>query len=385
MPVMPVRNPIGIRVQADPNWQSFDDYFVKIEVSVEIPFRSTNFETIDSDIRGYPNQDGIIEFDIKRLIAPYLEADRPDPLLSQGVICEKANIRYSYELQEFQNGLLSAQISVSNLHAVRSGIHYTKGDPLSSQSLQSYVGEKFLTHMPTKLGVSCHQPIWLYVIVPLEVATIDLEVERIYADDSSDILNKFSTNVDRYDLVYFPAGYLQLDLENGATDDVKGWKVRVRDVIKDEYITEIQHFECDCICTPLDRFYLFENSLGGMDTLRTTGELAAGQKTGSEISIKSTGPFYDPSYGNLEPHNTEHQEAFVQHTGHITQEENLWLRDLLRAELAWRLGDWQPNPDASGDFWPILIERGQMPIMEDNNFLHGIPFKYSDAFQSVGL
>jgi len=373
-----VRNPIGVRVNADDNWANNEDYYLKLVIEVEEIYKSGNFVILDLDIRATPDKYTVVEFNLSRPLSRVLSSERPGWEDTMPKIGGNACKRYKYSIEEWVDGSLSTSILSDIKHVVKAGFGFIKG-----QFLQEYANSmKWLTHQPREKLSSRHAGEFLYYLHVGESTTLEMFADLVFEDDS--VQNGYQPNISisvgKGDLVIFPVGYQSLGLEQFVTPPIKSYEVYLAG-----NVSERMKFTIDCTYEPRERFYLFENSLGGYDTVRTTGRLKESQATESQTYQKPVPIFYDSTLPTIVQSQTRHTDIFSQHTGILSLDGVRWLKDLLRSDDSIRIGGPDENHFAKGIYWPIVIGRGENDIREDDNFLYGLAFNYTDAFNNIGI
>lgn len=376
-------NPSGVKsvmpvyALMDPNWQSYDDYYCRLYIEFEDTYRSGVFTDLDLDIRQRPGPSNGVQFDISRLLQAKLSFDRPSIAgTPSAVLATNVTHRYKVRLEEWKNGLLNGSETSDILHA------YLAGFPFNDlQFMPAHINQyKFLTNQPATKEVTEFQLEFLYFIAP-STDTYTLKADLVHENDNTTAGYNpgISIAAEQYDVILFPVGFEQLGL-NTINPGVVKWTVYLNDGLSESRV-----YELACQCSPLDRYYLMSNSLGGYDTVRTTGELAVKDDTQSQRIQKILGTNYVSSNRSFADIDTHIRETCNQHTGHLTKEENFWLKDLLLTEDAYRFGDYLPNLESTGRLVPIVIDRGSIPRYKDQDFLYGFPFSYKEAFESRGV
>jgi hypothetical protein len=372
-----VKAPIVISAQMDPNWQTYDDYYVKLVIEVEEVYRSGVFTEMDLEIHQRPGVDNMVSFNVARLLEGKVSNDRPDlQAVPAAYVAGNVVKRFSVRLEEIKDGLLVSQITSPVRQAYLTGF---KGNKLN-ELVQYVLSKKFLTHQPLEKVVSYYQPEYLFFIASAN-DTYTLMADLYHKDGSVTVgyLPGLAVTALTGDVIIFPVGYLQLGLEN-LGPPVEKW-----DIYLDNSYSEKRTYELDCYFSSLERFYLIANSLGGFDTVRTKGELKVNDEVEGQRVELERGFSYDSSARSYKDIDRNIHEVCVQHTGHISREENYWLKDLLLSEDAYRIGDYYPNHEANGDLVPIVIEAGGTGRYQDQEFLYGFPFTYREAFDSRGI
>lgn len=375
-----VRNPVEYRIQAASNWRTYDSYEVRAVVQRENGYRSGSLEVLVT-IPGSPDENDFIYYNLSAVLESLVTHDPPaSPKGSSPRRCEKMNARFSISFQEWRDGSLTDAKHLLNQHVVFAGFDQSAGQYLTTYAYY----KKFLTNQPRKKAVTPDQPEWLTWMASdaLYSGTARLYANVLYADGSS-------TNVDTGitmpfiagDVLQFPAGYNQLGLSsNIGTDDTIGYELYLEEDTSSDLLSETMSYTFqDCHCTPLDRFFFFENGLGGTDTVRSRGEAKASLTINGQRARRAPEPFaWQPAHQMVDLQRTRHR-SYDQAIGFNNREEQIWLEDLLGSEHAWRLGEDTPNPSSSGILIPINIEPGSTPLLDDASFNHTMSFKYSES------
>lgn len=370
--VSSVRNPIGIKLQCDPNWDTFDDYYLAIVIKYEKVFRSGTFETLIST-RTTPDENGVVEIDISGDLEAVVNNDQPNTSLSGGAVCQRIQRRYQFTFSEYQNGVSQGTYNGSYYFAVNSGFKFRTG-----QELYNWVFDyKALTHAPRTRDITINFVGWMYFCVNANTSSVDLNATITYDDDTTENVTLFSlSGVAQWDIVYFPVGYQQTGMHTKAKQ-VKSYEFWLEDDGSNE-ISDHHIYQLRRKCTSLDRYYVFENSLGGFDTLHTRGVAKAKDLTESKRVSLYVGPFYTLLDRQEKIYNTLNQHMVEQTVGLVKKTEMIWLRDLFRSEWAFRIGDIYPQLEHSTELVPIEIDKGSTDLFEDNVFLSEPKFTYTD-------
>lgn len=364
----------------------FDDYYIELELLTEFVYRTNIFLPVPGKIKGR-QKDGVVVFDISRFLMSKIPAESIGDAFSVqfdgATRVTNSILRYKLKMTEHHgpssSGTSGYTFTTDILVAMRGGRH-RQSDSLSIEFDFVYPGQRFLTHAPETRRVSARQPLWLYYNAGPTAGTYSVKVTRYYTDGSSDDFTVNPLNNQGYDLFRWPVGYDQLNLESGATGEIKSWTVVVVSNNAFSELSEVREYVLDYNCPPNERYYLFENSFGVIDTVRTTGELSLDHQNTSQTVRRGMDLFRNKDQPDIIKFNSEHYDICTQYCGHIDPAEVDWLRDLLRSERVWRLGDAKPKPEVTRDMWPIVIDDGKTRISQDNNFLYSLRFSYRDAF-----
>ena len=376
------RNHIPLRLQSDPSAGSYDEYYITITLR-ETPVAQTALQPIDVSTRFYPPPSGVLDLSLHRILEAYLGTARPNftiPGVQTFATANRLVTKYAYEIKDYGDGALLSTITGNTLYVANAGFGYQS----QPDALDAWVIEgRFLTQQPRTKLVRPWQREYLTFIMLSTGVLHELVVETTdSAGTVSTTTTGFSVSSSQ---VYLPVAVAVGHDDLGLTpaDDVV--KYRVWFEVAGSRASEIMTYVIDPIWSDQDRYYIFQNSLGGYDTLRTTGDLKQ-QENVSRIDGQTwAAGSYDRSQGRWRSADVRSYESAEQGVGLQANEAGqAWLRDLLRSPEVYRLGDHRPNLDGSGDLVPILVEPGSAQVFVDNEFLYGLSFRYRTAFENVG-
>lgn len=379
------RNPIGFRVSADAGWAAFTSYSIKCVIKKETTYQGGTYTEI-LQLEETPDSLGIVEFDFHRYLEGLVSLDAPSALVPDAMrVIEAQNWRYSVVLEEYQNGTKVTSQFYDDYHVVLAG-HWI------GRTYDDWVNDrKFLTHQPRGKQVTSTQLEWLHFFIPLnsDPTSVTLKVDITFTNGtkSTYVPSGFTLTATAGELIEIPAGYGQLDL--GSQGSVKSWQVYLvanGGSLAGEIFTELMTFTLsDCKCTPRDRWFLFDSSMGGWNVLHAHGRAAmsidaTGQLVSGSTSLSTTKTDHQQYYRN-----TKIQGQYEQAVGYVPIAEARWLKDLALAQSAYRIGESDAaNTSGEGELIPINIDRGTMKILEDGE-IASISFSYKDAMVHHGL
>ncbi len=375
---MAVRNPIAFTFDCDPDWDTYDDYYIVLKVIVEGTLSGYTVELPE-----FPDENAQVKFDIHRLIEGELSPDLPNMVNTQALFMgDNMNKSYTYLAEEWIDGVLDSTQALSTDHyACRAGLNL-----YSQNTLNGFADAgKFLTYQPANKVVTEDQLEWLYLIAGAQGEDWELRYD-VTLTDGSQVLNQIYGSshdaIDRYEVMGFPTGYAQLNLSTHG--EVDYWEVWVQNP-GGSVISQRQTYTLNCCdISEYNRYFLFENSLGGFDTVRLTGKALQDFETVSTDGERVREVGASVSTRDLFYNNTQSRDGAEQATGYLTEEEVLWLRDLLRSEEVYRFGGYD-DFTGTGTLQPIQVNRGASRIREDGNFLYGIRLIYTDANWHAGI
>jgi len=382
-----VKNPISFEVESDPNWNNLTDYHIQAVVQFYDPYGSTSIFTLDT-LKEYPNAKnaGKVVFNISDLLESLLDHDPPDQgNVFPDEIKEKMNRRYSVSIQEWINNAINDADHYTFKHVLLAGFPEQEG-----QAMEAWISSgKFLTRQPREKIVTKCQPEYLSFVVPdVSLTGIKINVEVTFEDGSTlDVSDGTTYAIDQFEVMQIKTGYEALGL--GVGSPVQCWEVWITVSGGSDdglVITERMKYCLDCTdCSVLDRYYVFENSLGGYDTLRTVGELKATIEVEGRMARKIPHPLAAAGTRTVIDYGTRHRHQFEQYVGYLEKEVAYWLQDLLTSDDFYRIGDWNPNTTGTGLFIPLVRSGNNTLIYKDNDFFPAKSFKYKEALIQRGI
>lgn len=380
------RNPIAWRfIAVNTNWRNVPGYKVTCTISRESYYRSGVYTEMVT-LQTRPNEDDFIEFDLSDLLASIVpEAGKPAS--SSASVVTDINKRYKVVFKEVGIGA-QLQPTFTGYHIIKAGRSEQKG-----QSIQQYINDQlFLTNQPRSKTTTAYAPEYLSLGIPISQSAdaAELKAQVLYTDGTeSSALSGRMIAFNPGDVLQFQVGYNQMGLQNLSPpvgESVIGYKVWIEEMTGGSPISEVMEYRFDkCPCTPFTRYYCFENTYGGIDTVITQGKATTKTNVLGQNAERLPDPFRTAPERNVISYGIRHQLQIEQPISHQTIEEQAWLIDLLRAESAWRIGDTHlPNPNAEGEWIPISINRADSQIHQDNEFLNPLSFSFKEATYQHG-
>lgn len=378
-----VKNPIAFLITCPLNWRSATTYEVRAVIQKEGSYRAGTLQVLLT-LSDQPDANNQVTFDLSHILETFVDADPPPSAGAQAArICQKMDARYAVSFQEVSNGSIIDAEHVLFNHVILGGRNEYEG-----QKMKPYFeAGLFLTWQPRTKYVTADQPEWLSLGIPESVGTdtLSLYADVIFEDGSEDTDNDLGLDlfVQSYDVAQWPAGYNQLGLSAiTGSAETSGYRLYVKNSSGD-VVSEVMTYSFQgCECSPLDRFFLFQNSLGGIDTVRTRGEGKTTVVTSGQQAQRMLSPFRTGTERALLDYGKSLYAAHEQEVGISSEEEQMWLRDFLLAEHVWKVGEsYFENPDAGGILVPVSIETGSTQIFQDNDYIHTLTFSYRESTQ----
>lgn len=237
----------------------------------------------------------------------------------------------------------------------------------------------WLTEQPRTKEVTEGQPEFWY-FMPINVANKDYVIKRkeYYLDTTDSTSTIVTINADWGEVQWIKLGFLQMTLsQNPANPTIKYdvW-IEVDSVIESEVLT----FEIIDTQTDYERFFAFGNSVGGIETVRTTGKFSySGEYSGKEATrINPTDATDLSRQASLFHYDKRQQKKYKGNVGFYSKEYITHLKDLLLSDSAW----WM-NMEFYR-FEAIVITPGSVKFWADNDDLYSLEFEYMIANEDRG-
>jgi len=372
-------------------------YRAYVHLWVETVYNSGSFVKLNS-IDGIPGTDSKIYFDLGERIKSFVENDYRGPLTTYE-ICTQNERRYYYEYYEVV--LESGQpykVTKSKTFRVLKGALRHVGFYRSASFTNATTGylatsKMFLT-WKKKRWVVKQQNEWLYwynnftrqILDPLPKPPVTegilLKTCIYYTDGTNAVFTVLTDTMSAVgDVVCYPAGYTNCGIEAFTpAKTVRKYELWLQGATTGTIITETITFMM-VLSETLEKFFYYENSLGGYETLRTTGKFDFGIDY-----LKDEGRQAIPLDAEISTLLAEvyqlnkfYRYANTGRTGGLySKAEIVLLIEFLMSEKYITI---YPS---SGQTYQVTIGADKMPLYQDENSLWGIEFTYSDAFFNPG-
>ncbi len=241
----------------------------------------------------YPGNGNLIEIDLREVVESYLSFTFPSSdVFNQTLLVRSFTAKFDGQTVSF--------------NAIRAG------KARLNQSASEFLKENFLTWQPQVKPVTYYSPEWL-TYYAVEACSIKLEA---YFEDGTSSETTLSSP---------SAGTCYtLNLQYGVVSGkFSGKRPTYYDVWVEstggQRLTYVQRYIGSQRRSEDENWYLFENSLGGLDSLRAYGAL-------------EDAPEYEHNVSQLDGVLTEYRvdtsRKYTRNTGYLTPQESAWLQDM---------------------------------------------------------
>lgn len=374
-PIVSNRNPVGLYIQCDVNFQSYNSYYINVEVVYEKVHRSNTFYNLYTfnDISPRPT-DGVVEINLSSVLQTVSPVDNSD-FTTFSRINEAGNTRYRVYVEEYVNGVVKDYLTVPNAFSFRAGYDFILG-----QHMQKWIEQGiFLTHQFRQKRTSQNLPEFLSYCIPPDVTHITMQVEVTLADGTTGASTPISgLAVNEYDVHTFKVGYKGLSLiaSDNPTNPIISWTVQLKD---QNLVFCSEKFTYNRICEIFENNqpFFFENTLGGWDSILITGVVEKSVNVSKQVAEKVPPVFYDAIQDQpIEIYNVTNQKEYKAFAGYKTLDEMFIVTGLLKAKYAYLV--------LTDNIVPVQITSTKEVLKKTKDFIGGFEFTFKEAFNNVG-
>ncbi|KAA3439568.1 SprB repeat-containing protein [Rufibacter hautae] len=355
------RNPVTLELAAEDVANKPNLSFL-CELWVEKAYLSGEFEKVTSEPLEHPADVlGTTLFDLRELLDAYVEPHLPE-LSAKSVVRADAVFRrffLKYTEKYGSPAAVAPYTQIDTQYVLCGGLDTQ--ETLAGTFFSSYLPNRkpFFTWDQPEKGVYTNQPEFLYFMPNsflLESFTVKTKVR--FSDGTSLITDAYmQTEVRRYEMYCIPVGHDQIGVgvlkENVS---VKSWDVYLVDQ-DGAVISETRRF---FLLPDLDerrRYLLYTNSLGGINTLVTTGKAKLKLDPDTTTLERNLLPGTPATRHEVEVRSKSAKATLELTTGYREPREILALQDFLLAERVWLL--------ENDRFTPVLVlDKNQVPLDE---------------------
>lgn len=346
------------------SYAAFANYHLICDVQVQETFGSGIYAS-RARLQGRPDSGGVVRWRIERFVAGLTEYGAPDYAAGNSYVNNSPQGIFRVVIEEWGDNTQQSTVTGIGQRVVEGWL-----ESGSTQSLNDYIGTgRFLTRMPAEVEVSRNQPLWLSWMANGAYSTLDLVVEAAEADGTAVAVNTTTwqrSNVGQGDLTVWDVSYRALGLM-AAASDATVWAVWLES--DGTRVSEKKTFRLPCLFHSQERFYIFQNGLGGWDTVRSVGELRAEGQVAAEQAERLSG-FRQVRAG------LQSLDSYEQTTGLHSPVELRWLADLQANYRAWRVGSGL-RPAAGAELIEINLDGWQGQLLDDSEDLPEFRFSYT--------
>jgi len=313
-------NPIVFTKGAAAGWDALDNYRLFVDVRVQ----ETSGGTFNSFLKYplTPDQNDQATFRLNEAFRGLLNATPPSYQQNE-IVRLTDRIKFFKVFSGSITGDEVVPVSYTEEQSnvvLLGGINKVRYPGLNYLSNYVSTNKKFLTWAPDFKKVGNNQEDYLnFFVYNNTITQVKLEITAYYTDDSSQTaITKTLTNTERWWLLQIPTGPVNSGVKLiNPGKVVKSYKLRLLNQAN-AVISEERNFDIELINHPLEKFYMFLNSLGAYEVLRFIGQTQRKTEFKRETVRKFLQPNYSANEGEIENAKPILQEAATLNSGFIT-------------------------------------------------------------------
>jgi len=293
--------------------------------------------------------------------------------------CMEYRIRY-FE-QYFDDGVNAPGklTETSSMYILAAGIS-TGQQAIYNRQQSSYwaklgYNQYFLTWAPKEKLIDRYTTEKLFYLVRSAITELNLIVEINYNDTTSQsVITKKTvaspTNKGVYEII---CSLNRLELSGYDQNNIDNYRVWLTNEA-DARISEVRTFRMDYAFHENVREFLFRNSPGGYDTLRTTGDVEDILDFERVPISKVLGDSYTELDHQITDIKVTETKSYKANTGWLNREQLEWVRDFLLSTQVYQI--------IVGKLVPVKVVSAQIANRKDREDLYAIEFEYVRSFTS---
>ncbi|MFH0760710.1 MAG: hypothetical protein V2A67_04340 [Bacteroidota bacterium] len=354
------------------------EYRLNYRLGLQLKLKTGDqWQTLGEDILPV-DSNGEAAFNVQSLFADQVRSEFLHPELSTEIATLRANLCREYRIryyERYEDNTASGKLFTSESYYILAGGVSPLQEAIFTRqgsSLWAKIGynQYFLTWQPREKLVDRYQIEKLFYLVREPLTSLVLRIRIHYLDGStSGPIAQAVVDIPAEKTVYeFSLTLNTLQLPGYDQHTIEYYEVWMENGQGDR-ISEKRTYRMDYGYHEFLRYFLFKNSLGGWDTLRTMGKVNSTREysrtTGKHIS-QSQDTDRDHSLfqiGVLE------KGTFLAQTGWVKREEVDWLRELLLSETIYQV--------LSDRLVPVLITEKTTHSLMDGEDLFSLEFEYT--------
>lgn len=372
------RDPILYQVvkgsnHALPNYQLYTD--VRVEETTGSGSFNSKFKTALE-----PEADGIARFNLRPGFRFVLKAT--PPTINKSTIeriTDRIKFFKCYSGELFNDLTVPDTLTASNLYLVLLGGLDKKQFP-SLNFFSSYLptNKKFLTWNPLEKFVNRAQEEYLsFLVYGTNISTIKVQVKCFYDDNTnSTFISLTQSGCVKGYLYQIPVGPTHGGvLGHQPAKNLLYYEVQLLNQ-SDAIVSEKRTYRVNAIDSSLSRYFLYLNSVGGYDTLHTTGQAEVNATIEKSVVQKHLSMSYSSLDGELEVNNSTFQKNGNYSTGYLkgryAKEYQQSLLDFMNSRRVFEI--------TNGIRVPVIVQKSELRFTEDNSSEYFLRFSLQEAY-----
>ncbi|MGX7687160.1 DUF5977 domain-containing protein [Flectobacillus roseus] len=318
------------------------------------------------------------DFEIDSILDGLLSYCPPKYNQTQIMVCASMTIPFKVKSAIKNNtGVLGTITTSDTLFAIKAGLSTDQYPGWKDNFFTNYFDQNkpFLTFHPREKTIDREQPEFLYWLCNLlpKPSKVNVRVEVSFSDGSTSVLTpQFLVNPSQYTVYCIPVGFVTLGLDLLETDTKKVVDYQVwlsNDV--NQRLTEIRTYTLETQYFPNTRYVIFVNSLGGYDTIRTTGTGQGSLKVNRTKGEKVLESNYQASSAEVFVTEITGKKVLNLNTGYFDGDQTAYLNELMFAKEIYLV--------SNDGFIPVTLNSDAYDYIQDNEDLAGRTFEFEFA------
>lgn len=339
-------------------------------------------ELASASLKGVPDANGEFVFNAKTFLHAILKPDLPFVNQNQILPGTASFLNWTADLSEYWGTPTASLKSTSRLAdnlVLMAGLsfHSFPGNDFIAEHVAR--DRKFLTWQPDFKLVSPDQQEYLYYLnVEQNMPTVYRQVKAYYTDGTSTSFPAISLANATDKLLIVPAGLQQIGLQT-LPKKVSSYQVWLSsDSAGYSNKSEVRTYLVDHNYYKSVRYFLYQNSLGGFNTLRTTGEIEEGLEVDVQEAETVLGDEYSAADSQFFEYGENYQDAVKANTGFIiSKAEMQHLKEFLTSKYRYEI--------VNGRFVRIILNTNRFKLGKSFSHEHSIDFEYRYAHRETAF
>lgn len=381
-------------------WGFLDDYAIIMDIEVEETYGSGNYTRIGT-LEGTPilyddagTWKGDVKVDVAELLDGFLQdrTDPPTPSSTTAFAADNTNLQWrAVWAERYSVGgevVVTKRAQSTDKRVLKGGLKYVDVPALADLETDYYGAAlaPFNTWQPSGKEVTAQQEHWLYFTTNYALAGAEAfrTVFTVYYTDgtSADTGLDDVTTQQQWETYAYNVGFEARGLDAlQPTKTPYKYTVQIIEFLFGTAVSyeTVTHTFWLVDETRQDRFFLYENSIGGgWETLLCNGDMEAVASVAKTEAANVVQAGYSATDAVVKQKSQGYADAFTVFTGYKTKAEAVHLREFINSENYYEI--------VNGVLIPIVVDGGSFQLEYDKTgeYAYGLSFKYRHAFINKG-
>lgn len=319
------------------------------------------------------------KFDFQEIVKAYVSSELPTFGLTTLHACTKTMGVIDFKFTEGWGNPVQYKGLNDNttpLLAIKGGIPFEDFKTLGITAPLFMVARK--SSSPSTKIVSKNQAEYIYFLALFSIFDLTTSVEiygAIYYTDGTITSLTWHTGVtlNNFTEYILPVGYDALNVGSfDPSKEVESWSIRIGGL---EYglMVDIQTYKLAVRDAPNELFFLFENSLNGFDTLRTTTNPTIGYQVSKEDFSKTIDWTYNVEDGEKNSYNLRATKRIKASTGWVSLEYIKYLQEFLTSARIYEIG--------TAYYRPVQLIGNSFQLYKSEEMLYALEFEFEYLYE----